>query len=105
MTEAREDRVRIDVWLWRARLCKTRAEATRLISEGGVRLVRDGVARLLEKPSVTVLPGDALVIPGGKALRMIEVRGLGTRRGPPDEARALYRDLEAHLARDAEPLA
>lgn len=36
------ERQRIDVWLFRARFAKTRAAAGRLVSEGGLRLVRDG---------------------------------------------------------------
>ena len=48
------ERQRIDIWLFRARFMKTRAAATRLVSEGGVRIVHDGVPRRLEKPSVEV---------------------------------------------------
>ena len=83
---------RIDVWLFRARLCKTRADAARLVSEGGVRLVHNGQTRRLEKPSVEVGAGDVLVLPGQAGLRTIEVRGLGARRGPAAEARTLYSD-------------
>jgi len=89
MSEARQ---RVDVWLFRTRLCKTRAEAARLISEGGVRLVHNGQARRLEKPSVELAQGDVLVLPGAAGLRTIEVRALGVRRGPVAEARALYHD-------------
>ncbi len=91
MSDARQ---RIDIWLFRARLCKTRAEASRLISEGGVRLMHNGQPRRLEKPSVEVEPGDVLVLPGPNGLRTIEVKGLGLRRGPATEARALYREAQ-----------
>ena len=57
------ERQRIDVWLFRARFAKTRAAAARLITEGGVRIVHDGAPRRLEKPSVEVAVGDALVFP------------------------------------------
>src|SRR5262249_54624459 len=57
------DRVRIDVWLWRARFAKTRAAAARLVAEGGVRRIRDPHARRLDKPSVTLACGDVLVLP------------------------------------------
>lgn len=88
-------RQRIDIWLFRARLCKTRADASRLISEGGVRLMHNGQPRRLEKPSVEVEPGDVLVLPGANGLRTIEVKGLGPRRGPAQEAKSLYREAPA----------
>jgi ribosome-associated heat shock protein Hsp15 len=89
------ERLRVDLWLWRARLTKTRAAAARLVSEGGVRLVRDGLARRIEKPSVEVKPGDALVAPIRGALRSFRVHSLGVRRGPAREAAALYSELDA----------
>ncbi|MBL8536770.1 MAG: RNA-binding S4 domain-containing protein [Hyphomonadaceae bacterium] len=84
------DRQRLDVWLFRARLSKTRAEAARMIGEGGVRLMRDGGSRRVEKASVEVGVEDALLIPARGRIRTIRVRGLGARRGPPAEARTLY---------------
>ncbi len=87
-----EERQRIDIWLFRARLCKTRADASRLITEGGVRLEHNGQSRRLEKPSVEVAVGDVLVVPGRAGLRTIAIKGLGARRGPAAEARALYEE-------------
>ncbi|ANP46446.1 S4 domain-containing protein [Candidatus Viadribacter manganicus] len=89
------ERQRIDVWLFRARLVKTRAVASRLVAEGGVRIVHDGVPRRLEKPSVEVAPGDALLFSHGGRLIAIKVKALGARRGPSAEARALYSELDA----------
>ena len=87
-------RVRIDVWLWRARFTKTRAAAARLVAEGGVRVIRqDGASRSLDKPSAEIGPGDKLLLPHRDALRSVEVVGIGVRRGPPVEARTLYSDL------------
>lgn len=113
--EARErdqelERVRIDVWLWRARFAKTRAAAARLVTEGGVRLIREAQARRLDKPSVTLACGDTLVLPqpaneGPAALRVVTVVLLGVRRGPPAEARTLYREAEADLVRTLDALA
>lgn len=91
-----EERVRIDVWLWRARFAKTRAAAARLVSEGGVRVVRlDGASRALDKPSAEIGPGDKILFPQRGTVRSIEVVGTGVRRGPPAEARGLYADLDA----------
>ncbi|MGE0740173.1 MAG: S4 domain-containing protein [Hyphomonadaceae bacterium] len=88
-------RQRVDLWLHRARLAKTRAAAARLVSEGGVRVIRDGAARRIEKPSVELVVGDALLFPRGARLLALRVEALGARRGPPAEARTLYSELDA----------
>lgn len=88
-----EERQRIDVWLFRARLAKTRAAAARLVTEGGVRLTREGASRQLDKASVEVAAGDALTFRTGKLLRTLRVVALGARRGPAAEARALYAEI------------
>ncbi len=89
------ERQRIDVWLFRARFAKTRAAATRLITEGGVRIVHDGVPRRLEKPSVEVEPDDVLLFHLHSKLIGVRVVAISARRGPASEARALYRELDA----------
>lgn len=88
-------RQRIDVWLFRARFAKTRAAAARLVGEGGVRVVREGASRVLDKASSDVAVGDALILPFRGGLRMVRVEGLGPRRGPAAEARLLYSELDA----------
>jgi len=88
-------RQRIDVWLVRARLAKTRAAAARLVSEGGVRLVHNGQPRRLEKASAEVEVGDVLMFPQRGALRAVRVSLLPRRRGPAAEARLLYSELDA----------
>lgn len=91
MTEARQ---RIDVWLHRARFAKTRAAAARLVAEGGVRVVRDGASRAVDKASAEVAVGDGLVLPARGAVRTVRVEGLGARRGPAVEARLLYTEVK-----------
>ena len=88
-------RQRIDVWLHRARFAKTRAAAARLVAEGGVRVVRDGASRVLDKASVEIAVGDALLLPRRGAVRTVLIEALGERRGPPAEARELYSELDA----------
>jgi ribosomal 50S subunit-recycling heat shock protein len=90
-----EDAVRADVWLWRARFCKTRSLAARLVDEGRVRLTRAGQEIRLDKPARTLKPGDALVFAFSGRLHAVRIESLGVRRGPPAEARALYSDLDA----------
>lgn len=89
------ERQRVDLWLFRVRFAKTRAGAARLIAEGGVRLVRDGASRRLEKPSAELAVGDTLLFSQDGALRALQVEGLPDRRGPAAEARTFYRDSSA----------
>ncbi len=88
-----EGSCRADVWLWRARLFKTRALSARVIEEGRVRLLRAGAQTRLDKASRPLRPGDGLVMALGGRLIAIRVEALGERRGPASEAQALYSDL------------
>ena len=47
----------------------------------------------VSKPAASVKPGDTLVFPQGRRVRVVRVAGEGERRGPAGEARALYEDL------------
>jgi ribosome-associated heat shock protein Hsp15 len=89
-----DDACRIDLWLWRARFCKTRALAARLAESGRVRLGRADEQRRLDKPSRTVRPGDELVFALGGRLTAVRVLALGARRGSAAEARMLYERLD-----------
>jgi ribosome-associated heat shock protein Hsp15 len=84
---------RVDVWLWRARFLKTRGLAAALVERGAVRLTHAGRQSRLDKPSRSVHPGDELVFALGGRLVAVRVEALGERRGPAEEARALYSDL------------
>jgi ribosome-associated heat shock protein Hsp15 len=81
---------RIDVWLWRARFARTRSLAAAMVERGGVRLTHNGAQTRLDKPSRCVHVGDALVFALGGRLVELEVKALGERRGPAEEARGLY---------------
>ena len=81
--------LRIDKWLWQARFFKTRSLAVKLVQSGKLRLNGE----LISKPSRVVSEGDVLTFPKALDTRVIEVRALGTRRGPAPEAQGLYRDL------------
>ena len=86
---------RIDVWLWRARFFKTRALAARFVDGGRVRIIRSVGEARLDKASRAVKVGEGLVFALGGRLVAIRVEGLGERRGPAEEARALYAPLDA----------
>lgn len=89
-----EDSVRVDIWLWRARFVKTRGLAAALVEKGAVRLTHHGRQTRLDKPSRSVHPGDALTFAIDGRVTAVRVEALGERRGPPEEARALYSSLD-----------
>lgn len=82
------DQLRLDKWLWYARVVKSRTLAAGLVEDGKVRLNRERMT----KPSQAVRIGDVLTISVGPRVRILEVAAMGTRRGPASEAQALYVD-------------
>jgi ribosome-associated heat shock protein Hsp15 len=79
--------VRLDKWLWAARLFKTRSLAAKACTGGHVKV--NGEA---SKPARAVRVGDELEVfaPGGR--RLVRVAALGEKRGPAAVARSLYED-------------
>ena len=88
-----DQRMRIDVFLWRARFFKARTSASEAIEETGARIERDGQVRRIDKPATQVEAGDILsfVAPGGA--RLVRIVSLPERRGPPAEAALCYQSL------------
>jgi ribosome-associated heat shock protein Hsp15 len=87
--ETGPDWQRLDLWLWCARLAKTRAECARLVAGGSVRLNRQPT----DKAHARLRVGDVLTLGLRGKVRVWRVLALATRRGPPAEARTLYEDL------------
>jgi ribosome-associated heat shock protein Hsp15 len=85
------DSLRLDKFLWFARIVKTRALAQQL-AEGG-RLRIDG--RVVDRAHAPVRPGDVLSFALRGQVRVIRVEQLPARRGPAAEARTLYPEIEA----------
>ena len=81
--------MRIDRWLWHARFFKSRSLATELVASGRLRLNR----RRITKSHGTLHPGDILVFPQDRRVRIVRVIAISTRRGPAGEAAELYEDL------------
>jgi ribosome-associated heat shock protein Hsp15 len=81
--------LRIDKWLWAARVFKTRSIAA-AACDGGKVDVNDQVA----KPARAVRPGDTVkvTLPQGRR-RILKVAALADRRGPAAHARELFDDL------------
>jgi len=89
-----ETSVRADVWLWRARFFRTRALSTAFVRKSGLRLSHGGLTRRTDKPGASLAVGDIVTFGKGADILSLEVLGLGTRRGPAQEARTLFRPLE-----------
>jgi ribosome-associated heat shock protein Hsp15 len=82
--------VRIDRFLFFVRLAKSRTLAQGIVAQGHVRI--DG--QRAERPSDDVKAGSVVALPLRGGVRVIHVLALPTRRGPADEARACYEELE-----------
>jgi ribosome-associated heat shock protein Hsp15 len=85
--------MRIDKWLWTARLHKTRALAAEAVKGGRVHL--NGVA---VKPSREVKVGDELELTLGQDRRTVIVHGAAERRVSAVEAMELYSETEKSVA-------
>jgi ribosome-associated heat shock protein Hsp15 len=100
VAEAERDAQRLDVWLWCARLRKTRADCARLVESGAVRINRQPT----DKAHARIRPGDVLTIAQGQGERgriaVWRVLGLASRRGPPAEARTLFEEVIDGMAHD-----
>ena len=95
MSDSSDEAVRVDIWLWRARFFKTRAQATDYVARKGMRITRHALTRKTNKAGQRVLPGDVLTFYKAKSLVTIEIVALGDRRGPAAEAQALYRQVSS----------
>jgi ribosome-associated heat shock protein Hsp15 len=84
--------MRVDKWLWTARLFKTRALAAQAVKGGRVHV--DGAA---VKPSREVWPGDELAVTTGLVRRTVIVRGAAERRVSAAEAAKLYDETEQSI--------
>lgn len=81
--------LRLDKWLWFARLAKSRGAAQDLCHSRRLRL--DG--RVIDRASALVRAGSVLSFPHNDEIVVVRVEGLAERRGPYEEARHLYTDL------------
>ena len=89
--------LRLDKWLWAARLYKTRSLAADEVAKGRVSLNGQPA-----KPSREVRAGDVLQIRQGPVQRTLEVLGISAQRGPAPVAQRLYVETpESVAAREA----
>ena len=83
------DALRLDKFLWFARIVKTRTLAQTLAEEGRIRI--DG--RVVDRAHAPVRVGDVLSFALRGDVRVLRIEALPARRGPAVEARALYTEL------------
>ena len=83
--------LRLDKWLWFARLAKSRTAAQDLCESRRLRI--DG--RVVDRASALVRAGAVLSFPKGDEVIVVRVEGLAAARCPYDDARHLYTDLSA----------
>ena len=91
--------LRADKWLWYARFFKTRSLATKVCNAGKLRISGELVSKAHHK----VKPDDVLTFAQGRHVRVVKVLALAVRRGPADEAQALYEDLKPPSAESRLP--
>ena len=83
------DGLRLDKFLWFARIVKTRSQAQQLAEQGRIRIA----GRVVDRAHAPVRVGDVLSFAQRGAVRVLRVEALPARRGPPAEARALYVEI------------
>ena len=81
--------LRLDKFLWFARIVKTRSAAQQLAEQGRLRLS----GRIVDRSHAPVKVGDVLSFAVHGKVRVIRIEAIPMRRGPPAEARALYAEL------------
>lgn len=90
--------MRLDRFLWFARLSASRAYAQALVASSHLRI--DGKPGA--KAAHPVRSGQVLTFATHRGeVRVLRIEALPARRGPPAEARACYTDLAANVSQEA----
>lgn len=97
---AEGEAMRLDRFLWFARIAKTRSAAQAIAEKGTLRL--DG--RRIERSSAAVRAGSILAFPLHGQVRVLRVEALPAKRGPPAEAKACYQDLKTENVSQEAPI-
>lgn len=87
------DRLRLDKWLWAARLHKTRALAADEVGKGRVRVNGQPA-----KPARELKAGDTVEMRQDAVWRVVAVLALSPIRGPAPLAQTLYQETPESLA-------
>lgn len=81
--------LRLDKYLWFARIEKTRALARTIAEQGRLRLN----GRVVDRAHAPIRVGDVLSFAQRGTVRVLKIDALPSRRGSAAEARALYSEL------------
>ena len=81
---------RLDKWLWCARFMRARTDCAALVEQGSIRINRQPTV----KPHAKLRLGDVLTVPVRGDVRVVRVKALAPRRGPPADAAELYEEVE-----------
>lgn len=81
--------MRIDKFLWFARLAKSRVVAQTMTEQGIMRLN----GRRVDRAHSPVRIGDLITLAQGERIRVVRIVTLPTRRGPAPEACSCYEEL------------
>ena len=82
-------KMRVDKWLWYARVVKSRSLAQSLVRTGKIRVNNTKISA----PSHNLSRDDVLTITLPRQIKILQLLAPGTRRGPATEAQQLYKDL------------
>ncbi len=91
--------MRLDRFLWFARLAKTRSAAQAIATNNRLRI--DG--RPIDRAHAAVRIGNVLTFLSNNAVRVIRIEALPPRRGPAPEARTCYTELTENVSQQAGP--
>ena len=91
MAEPAAARLRLDKYLWFARIVKTRSAAQAMAELGRLRIN----GRVIDRSHAPVGVGDVLSFAVHGKVRVLKIEALPARRGSPSEARLLYNEIEA----------
>lgn len=85
------DVLRIDKYLWFARLAKDRSVAQKMAEAGFIRVN----GRRIDRSHASIRAGDLITFPYGTRVRIVRVLSLPIRRGPAGEAALHYEEIVA----------
>ena len=91
MADPAAARLRLDKYLWFARIVKTRSAAQAMAELGRLRIN----GRVIDRSHAPVGVGDVLSFAVHGKVRVLKIEALPARRGSPSEARLLYNEIEA----------
>lgn len=80
---------RIDIWLWYARLCKTRSISNKLIKSGHVHINGHRIV----KPATAVKKNDVITLPWHHQIKVIRVKNFTIQRSSARLCTILYEEI------------